>query len=259
MQNLKIVYFLFLSLSAHINVFAQTDSVNNFPKKPSKWYFSMACGYDQNLIYNNEFSKEMESFFSDNGDVAFGRYLGKKRDNGLAFTISGYVHYNQPSNKMLVNFLNEYGDFKYGDIVFNNWAEWRFGLGYYHFFNLKERWLLSGILRPDILLGSRSQSIYYTSDNQYFIYAHVPEMKCGWTITGDVGIHYRIRYALGYTSTLGISYDMIYGSYPAIYQVRYGQGDDPYTNFDYYEYSETFKILRARLKLVLTIDIRDVQ
>ncbi len=245
---------LLISIFVCSSTIAQKDNIEGELSGLERFYFTLGLGLSHNLYHNNEFSKEMSSIAADNADFSINYYLTEDKRNAIGFCIGSYDHYSQQSKEKLIELLNDFGVDRYGDIVFNDWAEWHLGMSYSRLLNIKERFFFTASAGPSMILASRSKNVHKT-DGDDFVYAHVPKMQIGFSGIVDLGVYCRLK--LGYGTSIGVVYDLNYGIYPANYDVRFGNGDATTNDFDYYNYTEDFMIFRQRVRLSLKFDLAD--
>lgn len=246
-----LLYFLVLSAKGFL--FGQQPS-NKTPLKRHNWYVLLGSGITHTLKYNNEFASKMASPVASNCDFFIGRYWGSEHKSSVCFHIGGYDHYPERSKQVFLDFLNQYGDTKFGDIMLNDWSEWRLGITYTRFYSISDRWNLFGSFCPDIVLASRSAKIYFAGSD--YIYAYVPKTKMGLSGSAYFGVYYLFMDKKSNSEMgLGMSYNILYGVYPAVYHIRYGTGNDPFIGYSSYAYASTFVMFRQRLMVSLKIPI----
>lgn len=217
-------------------------------------YFEMNMGFAYPLYMNNIFSEKMINPFTSNGGFIFGRYITNKRSISLEGHVSSYSfgHNDQKHEEITTNLIIENGVDAFGDIFINDWIEWDFGVFLRHSADISERFMYNASFGGGLILQSRRQWLYELSDDD-FIYNVNEKGNRGRFASADLGINY---YFLPERSiiSIGLAYEMTYGTIPVGYEVRYGSGND-ISIYQSYDYSNTFIVWRHRIKFKLRIDV----
>lgn len=244
----------FILLIGLIFVFQSCFCQNHKIKKYGAFY-SFNLFKPTILLHNNEFAELMYKKNTElDGNFAFFKNLNRRENIAIGIVLGVYKHYSDVDKKEVVNLLNKYGESYFGDIVYNDWVEYRLGAHLDKIFFNEKRISLMCELGGGTVFGVRSRQVYKTSDNSY-IYAHVPKGKMGNYFSSKIELQFKFKKDV--KSSIGLSVGYIYGKYPVSYEIRYGQeGNDVYNS---YNYLNKFILSRFNLGLGFNIYFSDMK